>query len=58
MSADNDFLTPNCDSAKRHRKMMSLERQVRVVAGGVGFHRALLGYFVNPAWIALWDPAA
>ena len=33
--------------------MISLERQVRVFAGGVGFHRALLGYFVNPAWIAL-----
>ena len=33
--------------------MMSLERQVRIAAGTLVFTGALLGYFVNPAWIAL-----
>ena len=37
----------------RGRKMMSLERQVRIAAGALVFTGALLGYFVNPAWIAL-----
>jgi hypothetical protein len=33
--------------------MMSLERQARIAAGALVFTGALLGYFVNPAWIAL-----
>ena len=37
----------------RGRKMMSLERQVRIAAGALVFTGALFGYFVNPAWIAL-----
>jgi len=38
---------------KRGAKMMSLERQVRIAAGALVFAGALLGYFVDPAWIAL-----
>jgi len=38
---------------KRGAKMMSLERQVRIAAGALVFTGAVLGYFVNPAWIAL-----
>ncbi len=38
---------------KRGRKAMSLERQVRIAAGALVFVGAALGYFVNPAWIAL-----
>ncbi len=37
----------------RGAKMMSLERQVRIAAGSLVFVGAVLGYFVNPAWIAL-----
>jgi rhodanese-related sulfurtransferase len=37
----------------RGRSVMSLERQVRIGAGGLVFIGALLGYFVHPAWIAL-----
>jgi rhodanese-related sulfurtransferase len=37
----------------RGAKMMSLERQVRIAAGALVFTGAVLGYFVNPAWIAL-----
>lgn len=37
----------------RGHKMMSLERQVRIAAGTLVFAGAVLGYFVNPAWIAL-----
>jgi rhodanese-related sulfurtransferase len=37
----------------RGRKMMSLERQVRIAAGALVFTGVLLGYFVNAAWIAL-----
>jgi rhodanese-related sulfurtransferase len=37
----------------RGRKTMSLERQVRIAAGGLVFLGAALAYFVNPAWIAL-----
>jgi hypothetical protein len=33
MSADNDFLTPTLGFGKKTPQMMSLERQVRVVAG-------------------------
>ena len=38
---------------KRGRKAVSLERQVRIAAGGIVLTGALLGYFVHPAWIAL-----
>ncbi|CAN5377892.1 rhodanese-like domain-containing protein [soil metagenome] len=37
----------------RGRKIMSLERQVRIAAGSLVFIGAVLGYFVHPAWIAL-----
>jgi len=37
----------------RGRKMMSLERQVRIAAGTLVLTGALLGYFMNPPWIAL-----
>ena len=37
----------------RGAKTMSLERQVRIAAGALVFTGAVLGYFVNPAWIAL-----
>jgi rhodanese-related sulfurtransferase len=38
---------------ERGKKTMSLERQVRIVAGTLVLSGALLGYFVNPLWIAL-----
>ncbi len=38
---------------KRGAKTMSLERQVRIAAGSLVFVGAVLGYFVNPVWIAL-----
>ena len=38
---------------ERGRKMMSLERQVRIAAGALVFIGAVLGYFVNPLGIAL-----
>ncbi len=38
---------------KRGANMMSLERQVRIAAGSLVFVGAILGYFVNPVWIAL-----
>lgn len=38
---------------RRGKKTMSLERQVRIAAGFLVFCGAVLGYFVNPAWIAL-----
>lgn len=38
---------------KRGAKTMSLERQVRIAAGALVFTGAVLGYFVNPSWIAL-----
>lgn len=37
----------------RGKKTMSLERQVRLVAGLLIVTGALLGYFVHPYWIAL-----
>jgi rhodanese-related sulfurtransferase len=37
----------------RGQKTISLERQVRIAAGALVFIGSLLGYFVNPAWIAL-----
>jgi rhodanese-related sulfurtransferase len=37
----------------RGQKTISLERQVRIAAGALVFIGAVLGYFVNPAWIAL-----
>jgi rhodanese-related sulfurtransferase len=37
----------------RGKKTISLERQVRIAAGGLVFIGSLLGYLVNPAWIAL-----
>jgi rhodanese-related sulfurtransferase len=37
----------------RGRKTMSLERQVRIAAGALVFTGALLGFFVNPLWMAL-----
>jgi rhodanese-related sulfurtransferase len=38
---------------ERGRKTISLERQVRIAAGTFVLTGALLGYFVNPNWIAL-----
>lgn len=38
---------------ERGQKTISLERQVRIAAGTFVLTGALLGYFVNPAWIAL-----
>ena len=35
------------------KKAISLERQVRIVAGSIVFIGAMLGYFVNPAWVFL-----
>lgn len=35
------------------KKAISLERQVRIVAGSIVFFGAMLGYFVNPAWVFL-----
>lgn len=37
----------------RGRQAISLERQVRIAAGALVFAGATLGYFANPAWIAL-----
>ena len=37
----------------RGRKVMSLERQVRIAAGALGLTGAGLGYFVSPYWIGL-----
>ena len=37
----------------RGRKAISLERQVRIAAGSLVFAGAILGYLVNPVWIAL-----
>lgn len=37
----------------RGRKVMSLERQVRIAAGALVLVGAGLGYFVHPAWIGL-----
>ena len=37
----------------RGKKAVSLERQVRIAAGFLVFLGAVLGYFVNPAWIGL-----
>lgn len=37
----------------RGRATISLERQVRIAAGALVVVGALLGYFVNPGWIAL-----
>ncbi|MFV0338228.1 MAG: rhodanese-like domain-containing protein [Chthoniobacterales bacterium] len=37
----------------RGAKTISLERQVRIAAGTLVFIGAVLGYFVNPLWIAL-----
>jgi rhodanese-related sulfurtransferase len=39
--------------ARSGRKVMSLERQVRICAGGLVVLGAVLGHFVNPAWHAL-----
>ncbi|HAH32347.1 MAG TPA: sulfurtransferase [Elusimicrobia bacterium] len=36
-----------------HRKVISLERQVRITAGTLVATGTALGYFVNPAWLAL-----
>jgi rhodanese-related sulfurtransferase len=37
----------------RGRKTISLERQVRIAAGALAFLGAVLGYFINPGWMAL-----
>lgn len=37
----------------RGKKVMSLERQVRVAAGAMVFAGAALGFFVHPYWIGL-----
>ncbi len=37
----------------RGSKSISLERQVRIASGALVFMGAVLGYFVNPVWIAL-----
>ena len=39
--------------ARSGRKAMSLERQVRICAGGLVVLGAVLGHYVNPAWHAL-----
>ena len=39
--------------ARSGRKVMSLERQVRICAGGLVVLGAVLGHLVNPAWHAL-----
>jgi rhodanese-related sulfurtransferase len=39
--------------ARSGRKVMSLERQVRICAGGLVVLGAVLGHFVNPAWHGL-----
>lgn len=39
--------------ARSGRKVMSLDRQVRICAGGLVVLGAVLGHFVNPAWHAL-----
>jgi rhodanese-related sulfurtransferase len=39
--------------ARSGRKVMSLERQVRIAAGGLVVVGAVLGQFVNPAWHGL-----
>ncbi|MDX6766744.1 MAG: rhodanese-like domain-containing protein [Candidatus Methylacidiphilales bacterium] len=35
------------------KKTISLERQVRIVAGALVFTGAVLGYFVHPGWIGI-----
>jgi len=37
----------------RGKKTISLERQVRIAAGALVFIGSVLGYFVNPVWLAL-----
>jgi hypothetical protein len=37
----------------RGKKMMSLERQVRITAGSLVLVGAVLGFFVHPYWIGL-----
>jgi len=37
----------------RGARTMSLERQVRIAAGGLVFIGCMLGYFIHPAWFAL-----
>ena len=37
----------------RGRKVISLERQVRICAGAMALAGALLGYFVDPRWFGL-----
>ena len=37
----------------RGKKVMSLERQVRIAAGSMVFAGAALGFFVHPYWIGL-----
>ena len=50
--------TAGCEAAgievvRSGRKVMSLDRQVRIAAGGLVVLGAALGYFLNPAWIGL-----
>lgn len=40
-------------SVVRGKKVISLERQVRIAAGSLVFIGAALGWFVSPAWIGL-----
>ncbi|HSG69326.1 MAG TPA: DUF2892 domain-containing protein, partial [Planctomycetaceae bacterium] len=40
-------------SVVRGKKSISLERQVRIAAGTIVFIGAMLGYFVDPAWVLL-----
>lgn len=40
-------------SVVRGKKSISLERQVRIAAGSIVFVGAMLGYFVDPAWVFL-----
>jgi hypothetical protein len=37
----------------RGRKTLSLERQVRIIAGALVVVGAVLGYLVHPAWVGL-----
>lgn len=38
---------------KYGKKMVSLERQVRIVAGALVFIGTVLGYFVSPTWLVV-----
>ncbi|HAF95575.1 MAG: hypothetical protein A2021_06325 [Elusimicrobia bacterium GWF2_52_66] len=47
------WLSAGLPVIRGRRKVISLERQVRITAGSLVAVGAALGYFANPAWIAL-----